>query len=79
MKLSQFFEKINKINKLLPGLIKKMERIQINVSHKKVKLQWILQKYKGLYNTIQRDYYIITSIDSQQIVHPEEMDKFLGR
>ena len=79
MKLSQFFEKINKINKLLPGLIKKMERIQINVSHKKVKLQWILQKYKGLYNTIQRDYYIITSIDSQQIAHPEEMDKFLGK
>ena len=62
MKLSQFFEKINKINKLLPGLIKKMKRTQINVSHKKDKLQWILQKYKGLYNTIQ---YKETTILSQ--------------
>ena len=48
MKLSQFFEKINKVNKLLPRLIKKLERTQINVSHKKDKLQWIPQKYTGL-------------------------------
>ena len=47
---SWFFEKINKIDKLLATLIKKKrERMQINkIRKEKEKSQLTLQKYKGL-------------------------------
>ena len=45
---SSFFEKINKVDKLLARLIKtKRERTQINkIRNDKEKLQWTPQKYK---------------------------------
>ena len=44
-----FFEKINKIDKLLARLIKKKKRIKsTKLEMKKERLQQTMQKYKGL-------------------------------
>ena len=48
---SWFFEKINKIEKPLARLIKEKKKRglkSIKLEMKKEKLQWTLQKYKGL-------------------------------
>ena len=46
---SWFFEKINKIDKPLPRLMRKKRRIKsAKLEMKKEKLQQTMQKYKGL-------------------------------
>ena len=42
-----FFEKMNKIDKLLSRLIKKKKREINKLEMKKEKLQWTSQNYKG--------------------------------
>ena len=52
---SWFFEKINKIDKLLTRLIKKKKERRIKstkLEMKKERLQQTMPKYKGLYETI---------------------------
>ena len=55
---SQFFEKINKIDKCLVRLIKKKKRgsKSIKLEMKKEKLQWTLRKYKGSYEIITNNH-----------------------
>ena len=74
MKLSQFFEKINKVNKILPRLIKKMERTQINVSHKRISYNGYQRNRKDFETTILSQATI-----ANKLYNLEKMDKFLGR
>ena len=61
---SQFFEKINKIDKALAKLIKKKgEKNQINkIRNKTERLQQTMQKYKGSQATIMNNYMPINRI-----------------
>ena len=58
---SWFFEKINKIDKPLNRLIKKIERrIKSTISEmKKERLQQTMQRYKGVQKTIMNNYMAI--------------------
>ena len=58
---SWFFEKINKIDKLLTRLIKKKERRirSTKLEMKKERLQQTMQKCKGLQETIMNNYMAI--------------------
>ena len=57
---SWFFEKINKIDKLLARFIKKKRRIKsTKLEMNKERLQQIMQKYKGLKETIMNNYMAI--------------------
>ena len=57
---SLFFEKINKINNPLARFIKKKKKKRriksTKLEIKKVRLQWTMQKYKGLSETIMNNY-----------------------
>ena len=62
---SRFFEKINKIDKLLARLNKKKKERRIRstkLEMKKERLQQIMQKYKGLQETIMNNYMAIKYI-----------------
>ena len=69
---SWFFEKINKIDKLLAWLIKKKERglKSIILQMKREKLHWISEKYKGSWDHNMQLY-------ANKTENLEEMDKFL--
>ena len=58
---SWFFGKINKIDKHLARLIKKIERRikSTKLEMKKERLQQTMQKYKGLQETIMNNYMAI--------------------
>ena len=57
---SWFFEKISKIIKPLARLIKKKRRIKsTKLEMKKERLQQTMQKYKGLQETIMKNYMAI--------------------
>ena len=65
---SQFFEKINKIDKPLVRLIKKKrEKNQINkIEINKEKLQQTMQKHKGLQETTMNNYMVMKQITQKK-------------
>ena len=67
---SWFFEKINKIDKLLARFIKKKRRIKsTKLEMNKERLQQIMQKYKGLKETIMNNYMAIKWITWKKWTH----------